>query len=240
MRALAGELLLTASDRGVGEDDLNRGLTLLSLALPGSDRRQLAKLTLAQRNVLLLRLRELSFGPVLKGFGACSQCSAHLEFALPVAALIERLDSHLREDAVAWSDQEGSYQLRSVTTEDLLIALDQAGDGDAQRCLLERCLTVRGNALSAPQAEAIPGVIEKFDALHAGAELTCVIECPDCHFNQSQDFDIARFLWLEVRAAARRLLAEIHELAWAYGWSERTIARMSCVRRSAYLEMLSA
>jgi hypothetical protein len=35
------------------------------------------------------------------------------------------------------------------------------------------------------------------------------------------------------------LLGEIHELASAYGWSERAIAQMSAGRRAAYLEMLN-
>jgi hypothetical protein len=52
--------------------------------------------------------------------------------------------------------------------------------------------------------------------------------------------DIGHFLWLEVCSAAKRLIAEIHELAWAYGWSENSILRMSPQRRNAYIEMLSA
>ena len=51
---------------------------------------------------------------------------------------------------------------------------------------------------------------------------------------------MARFLWKEVRNAARRLLGEIHQLASAYGWSERAIAAMGPGRRAAYLGMLSA
>jgi hypothetical protein len=52
--------------------------------------------------------------------------------------------------------------------------------------------------------------------------------------------DVARFLVREMVATARRLMAEIHELASAYGWSERSIATMSDARQSAYLEMLTA
>ena len=43
----------------------------------------------------------------------------------------------------------------------------------------------------------------------------------------------------EVAAAARRLMADIHELASAYGWSEAAIVSMSTARRAAYLEMLT-
>ena len=52
--------------------------------------------------------------------------------------------------------------------------------------------------------------------------------------------DVARFLWLEIRHAARELLSDIHVLASHYGWAERDIASMSPLRRAAYLQMWSA
>jgi hypothetical protein len=52
--------------------------------------------------------------------------------------------------------------------------------------------------------------------------------------------DNAGILWREVALAARRLLAEIHRLARAYGWSEQAITAMSATRRATYLEMLDA
>jgi hypothetical protein len=93
--------------------------------------------------------------------------------------------------------------------------------------------------LSAAGPEAVPAeALRRFDEMHAAAELTCAVECPGCGARELLDFDIARFLWAEVRAAARRLLAEVHELASAYGWSERDITTMSPARRYAYLEMI--
>ena len=240
MRALTGELLLTACDEGAEEHDLNRGLTLLSLALPETNRQQLARLAIAERNVLLLRLRELSFGPSLQGFGACSRCSAYLEFAWPVASLLDGLETHLARDPVLWSENGRQYQLRPVTTGDLLAVLDAPDAAEAQERLLQRCLTVLEEPSITVQPAAVPALLEKFDQLHAAAELSCAVQCPECSHTEVLDLDIARFLWLEVRSAGRRLLREIHELAWAYGWSERSIARMSPQRRNVYLEMLSA
>ena len=84
------------------------------------------------------------------------------------------------------------------------------------------------------------GVGEAFERINAAAELTCSIACPACTSAEILDFDPARFLWLEVRHAARRLMDEVDALAGAYGWSERAIVRMSPQRRGAYLEMLHA
>jgi hypothetical protein len=252
MRALTGELLLAAWDEGTDQHPLTRGLILLSLALPESNRKQLAELTIAERNVLLLRLRELSFGGTLQGFCTCSRCCAHLEFALPVAALIEHLKSQLSSDLVAWSENGRQYQLRPVTTDDLLAALDVPSTAEAQDLLLNRCLTVsressepEGLSACEDPSDAIspatvPALVAKFDQLHAAAELGCAVQCAGCSNSELLDLDIAQFLWLEVRSAAKGLLAEIHELAWAYGWSENSILRMSPRRRNAYMEMLSA
>jgi hypothetical protein len=252
MRALTGELLLAAWDEGTHQHPLIRGLILLSLALPERSRQELAQLTIAQRDLLLLSLRELSFGKILQGFGTCSRCCAHLEFAVPVAALIEHLKSQPGSDLIAWSENGRQYQLRAVTTDDLLAALDVPSAAEAQVLLLQRCLTVSRESsecerLSACKAtsDALtpatePSLVAKFDQLHAAAELGCAVRCPECSNSEVLDLDIAHFLWLEVRSAAKRLLAEIHELAWAYGWSENSILRMSPRRRNAYIEMLSA
>lgn len=240
MRALTGERLLTACEEAAEEHDLNRSLVLLSHAIPTSNRRELARLSIAERNLLLLRLRKLSFGSLLQGFGTCPQCGAHLEFALPIASLIERLQLHSAAGPITWYENGEHCQLRPVTTDDLLAVLDVPDTREAQDRLLKRCLSV-SDSISKPLASSIAGsLLEKFEQLHAAAELSCTLRCPDCSVSETLDLDIARFLWIEVRSAAQRLLAEIHELAWAYGWSERSIARMSPQRRSAYLEMLSA
>jgi hypothetical protein len=252
MRALTGQLLLAAWEEGTDQHPLARRLILLSLVLPERSRQELAQLSIAQLDLLLLSLRELSFGKILQGFGTCSRCSAHLEFAVPVAALIEHLKSRLGSDLIAWNEHGRRYQLRAVTTDDLLAALDVPNPSEAQVLLLKRCLTVSGESSECERLPARkepsdgltpapePSLVAKFDELHAAAELGCAVRCPECSNSEVLDLDIAHFLWLEVRSAAKRLLAEIHELAWAYGWSENSILRMSPRRRNAYIEMLSA
>lgn len=244
MRALTGELLLKAWDEGTGKSALARGVILLSLALPESNRQQIAQLSIAERNLLLLRLRELSFGPVLQSFGICAKCSAQLEFQVPVRELIEQVQKQHCDGTIAWTEKGKRCELRAVTTADLLATLDAPGMQEAQERLLQRCLISsapaepEASAESGDDSTALPMVLEKFNQLNAAAELSCAVICAACSSSQTLDLDIAQFLWLEVRSAAKRLLAEIHELAWAYGWSERALLRMSPARRRAYLEML--
>jgi hypothetical protein len=83
-------------------------------------------------------------------------------------------------------------------------------------------------------------VASRFAELHAAAEVGCVIDCPACGTHQVLDLDIGRFLWREVSVAARRMLAEVHLLASAYGWAERDVLALSPARRAAYLELAGA
>ncbi len=240
MQALTGELLLTAWSDGADKDALARSLVLLALALPESERQQIAWLPLAQRNLLLLQLREISFGPVLQGFGICPQCSAQLEFSFPIAQLTEHVKSQLREGPLAWTENGRQHQLRAVTTADLLAVADAPTGEEAQDQLMARCLSISGSDEQRLPDEVTTTAFEKFDELHAAAELSCAVHCAGCSGIQTLFLDIAQFLWLEVRSAARRLLAEVHALAWAYGWSESSLLAMSPQRRNAYIEMLNA
>jgi hypothetical protein len=238
MRTLAGELLLTAWEQGASQHDLHRAVTMLSIALPADDRGALESVSIAERNLLLLRLHELTFGPLLNIFAVCPKCAEPLEFSIPTAAMTEQLQ-RTPATSIEWSQEGRQYRLRSVTTEDLLASLQTADTTAAQECVLSRCVDVSPR----PETESLStsaDVMEKFEQLHASVEFSCAVDCPACSGHDVLDLDIARFLWAEVRSAARRLLGEIHTLASAYGWSEQAIIEMTPRRRAAYLEILNA
>jgi hypothetical protein len=237
MRPLTGELLLAAWEDSGSAQELRRAVTMLSVALPGCSQAQISGLPIAERNWLLLRLHELSFGPVLHVFGVCPACAAHLEFAVPAAEMAAQLEAQC--GPITWTEVGRRYQLRPVTTDDLIASLAATELSGARELLLERCVQVFPAREPGPLSSS-PAVLQKFEQMHATAELSCAIECPGCSSRELLDLDIARFLWTEVRDAALRLLGEVHELATAYGWSEQAITQMGAGRREAYLEMVGA
>jgi hypothetical protein len=241
MRALAGEVLLAAWEDGVSAHELLRPLKMLSAVLADTDPADLRVLPIAERNLMLLRLHSLSFGPLLQIFGICPDCDAHLEFTVPVTEMTARVTAQSAAAPATWTENGRQYRLRAVTTDDLVATLSTADLAAAQELLLTRCLEVSRPATTELATRSDPPEVQqRFDELHAAAELTCAVECPSCSCRHVHDFDIARFLWAEVQNAARRLLGEIHELASAYGWSQQDIITMSATRRRAYLELLSA
>ena len=173
---------------------------------------------------------------MLSVFGVCATCGAQLEFAVPAAGLAGRR-SHGRPGGLDGKTGR-HYRLRAVTTDDLLATLGAPETGAAADLLLARCLEV--SRRDGPARGRRRATLQRFEQLNAASELSCSVDCPACSSRELLDLDMARFLWKEVRNAARRLLGEIHRLASAYGWSERAIAEMSPGRRAAYLEMLSA
>lgn len=249
---LAGELLLAAWEDGSRCRELYRPLALLAAALPEADPADLATLPVAERDRLLLRLRELTFGAELGVFGRCEACGEPLEFTLradEIAAELAVATAAAGGTTVEWAEAGRRYRIRPVTTEDLAATLAVPDVGAAGELLLARCVEVEGAAEAdslspdeapAPASAFPASVARRFTELHAAAEVRCAIDCPACGAGQVLDLDIGQFLWREIAVAARRMLADVHLLALAYGWAERDIIALSAARRAAYLELAGA
>jgi len=242
LRPLAGELLLAAWEAAATAPELRRPLALLAAAMPGTDQAALGARPIAEVNLLLLRLRELTFGPELAVFGRCPECGQQLEFTLPAGPRAAQ-QAAATAGPVEWTEDGCRYRLRPVTTDDLAAALAVADPAAAEDRLLARCLEIRPDQPGAPPVNSppvnSPAVRKRFEELHADAEIRCAVSCPGCSGQHLLDLDIARFLWREVATAASRLLTEVHLLATAYGWPERDIMRLPARRRAAYLQLVA-
>ena len=249
MHALDGEKMLMAWERCRERPVQECALVLLSLAQPEQSVEALASLPLAERNAQLLELRSMTLGGRMEGFAICPDCGAHLEFAMDALELARGLHASAAEAI------EQGLTMRPANTRDLLASLDAGDERQAESILLARTLGfeeldetakkvgpqkwLEGLSDSVPEAGSA-ALLERFDRLNASAEIRVQLQCAVCQSSPLLEMDIARFLVREIASAARRLMAEIHELASVYGWSEQSIAAMSGARRAAYLEMLNA
>ena len=233
MCALGGQQLLTAWDRSRALPEQEAVLSLLALAWPERSTDELARLPLGERNVLVLELRAALFGSRMEGFAVCPECGAELELTVDPRALAWRLRP---EPAEAPEDIAG-YRMRPINSLDLMASGHAGSEEEARGILLARSLGLEAHEL-AQLGESTGALAERFERVNASAEIRLRLECAVCRNQPVLDLDVARYLLREVAAAARRLMAEIHELASAYGWGEAAIASMSAARRAAYLEML--
>jgi hypothetical protein len=243
MRALTASDVLRLWERGIGQSPAWRAMTLLGAACPESAEDELVHLSVGQRNRRLMELREATFGPRVEAMANCPECAVAVEIGFDLVGLRTE-GGEAPPGPIALVRDGISLQARVPDALDLVLA-GQTGDAErARQVLLERCVMTAqrqpGEALAV--AELPPAVIdaieEAMEAVETQANVQLQMQCPECRHAWSESFDIAAFLWAEVQAAAKSLLREVHELAWAYGWSEQTILAMPPPRRSAYLELI--
>src|SRR5262249_23349991 len=234
MLPLKGELLVEAWERGASETDLLRPLTMLAVASDDRTWDELAALSIAERDLELLRLRQLTFGDALRGYLRCSSCATRVEFEISVSSLVDRLEVLRPRAEATWQTERFVFSMRPVTSRDLAAIVSAP---DPRRRLLARCTSAESRDVEVALSSCADLAGDQFNQLNEGAETRLTLPCPACSAVDHADLDIGRFLWAEVRHAAVTVLREVHDLASAYGWSEASILSMNGARRAMYLEM---
>jgi hypothetical protein len=244
MRTLAARDLLQVWEWGEGQHPVDRALALLAVACPEMTRDELAALSIGQRDVLLLALRELAFGPRLDGFAECPECCERLEFTVNVADLRTADSAEPTEAELTLAVEGFDVRFRLPDSLDLAAVAHCDDVGVARDLLVKRCM------LHARQGEveiavgAVPETVITALAAHVVerdplSEVQLDLHCPECGHGWPMLLDIVSFFWAEISAQAKRLLHDVHTVARAYGWREADILCMSARRRQLYLEMVT-
>ncbi len=241
--------LLEAWERGQVGDPAWRGLLLLHAALPDARSSELTALTLGRRNRLLLGLRVRLFGAELDGLATCPVCAEILETTLTIP--VPSTDDAAALDAPSPTGAEHRHtrdgwdvRYRLPTVADLMELPE--GDVDSSAgWLLRRCIVAVARDGRDEQPSALPDevageVAQAMGELDPDGLVELAVGCPQCGETSTVPLEPASFLWAELDQWAWRVLAEVRDLASAYGWSESDILSMSPWRRQAYLELLPA
>ncbi len=103
MRTPSASDLLQIWEQGLDRPAWHRALLLLAAAMPDTQMRDLAALSIGQRNIYLFALRERMLGPVLSAFVSCPVCAAPIEFSVGVRDLcpFEQLGPVAHESSLA-------------------------------------------------------------------------------------------------------------------------------------------
>jgi hypothetical protein len=186
-------------------------------------------------------LREAVFGAHMTGLVACTRCGEQLELEFAT----HELRAAPPNDAVlTLRGDDHELVLRLPDSRDL-IAVAAADASAAPTVLLERCV-VSARVGDEPARvdvftpELVAAIGRRLADADPQADLRFTLSCPACSFGWAAPFDVVAYLWTEVEAWAGRLLADIHALASAYGWSETDILALNPVRRQWYLRMVGA
>lgn len=243
VRPLSGSGLLDLWERCGAKPPVERSLLLLEHGFPDLARAEIEALDVRARDRLLIELRAASIGAELEGRLQCPHCAEWLEFALDTEAVRETLtqDAPPRVHASACGGYE--IHLRPPSSCDLMLATRTRDLAAGRRLLLDRLVEIRDGEGRRVPAEALSAELsaeatERLESLQSQCEIRLDFVCAACGAQHSHFFDAGAFFWLEISQAARRLIDEVHELAWAYGWPQSEILAMSAGRRQAYLDRI--
>jgi hypothetical protein len=236
---LASDALIEAWQDCHGWTHSEVAIRLLQIAEPGSDR-QLAQLTIGERDRSLLELRTAIAGDDFELRALCPSCGEQLELNTSKDELIRGFATTggpyevVVEPYVVW--------FRLPSSADLVDAMDEPTAAERRDALWRRCVTCTRHGADCELVDIPDEVVERVEAsMHdfdsqavAGMELTC----PICSHEWRADFDIVPVLWAEVNELVQRRLHDVHRLALAYGWDESHLLSMNPQRRQFYLELL--
>jgi len=244
--------LLKIWESGSGKSTVEQALLILSAAFLQVPFVTLSTLDIPQRDLFLLRLRELTFGSQIKGLMACPLCGQQLELDFDVRDLPastvpmpdpEKMISPSTESSFSVNDYDITFRLPNSTD---LESLDPAMDATSKRKrLLGACIISarRGDETLTTKElpiEVLNALIEHIGQTNPLTDLSLPAICPTCGHTWETIFDIVSFFWSEINAWSMRLMQEVHTLAMTYGWREADILAMSDWRRQRYLEMIGA
>ncbi|PZO52631.1 MAG: phage baseplate protein [Phormidesmis priestleyi] len=223
MRALSVRELLQVWEQGCSQSPTNRALTLLSVACPDIAMKELAELSIGQRDARLLSLREWTFGSHLVSVVNCPSCGDRLELNFSIADICTA--SEIPPPSTLSLKQEGylvrfrlpnSCDVANATTQDAVIAQQQL----LERCLVEALYKAEPYSLEQLPKGILDAVVEQMALADPQADVKFALTCPACQHAWKSVFDIVSYFWDELNVWAVRLLREVHVLASVYGWHE--------------------
>ena len=219
---------------------VEKAISLLNAACLDGDP---ALLSIGDRDVRLLRLREWFFGSRLLNIATCPQCGERLEWVTNISDL--SYPSPAKTVARDFSLEYSQYtvQFRLPNSYDLSKISFCDGHLPDRKKLLTACIIEAKKDGNSYNVDDLPDeVLEQLDEQMSNedpqANIQMNLSCPCCTHKWEAPFDIVNYLWIEIDHWAKHILQEIALLAAAFGWSESEILKMSPRRRQLYLEII--
>jgi hypothetical protein len=240
VEAPVADHVLRLWEAGASASAARRGLLLVSAAVPDRDPAELARLPLGWCAARLAELRAALFGPDLDAVAACADCGEAVEIHFDLKTLLGDAEGEAGSPPpIALTHDGYRLQLRCLSQQDLLEA-EREDDAAAALALCAVGSAERaGEMVSAADlpAEVWDAVEHRLAGHDPHAQLDLAMACPQCGRLWTEPLDLATFLWSEVDALARTLLAEVAILAAAFSWCEADILALTPARRRAYLAL---
>lgn len=198
--------------------------------LGNSERKIMAeKITVADRDYLMAGIYKYTYGSRIESSLSCSACGEKYDLDFSLDDLIKHTggrDKKIRTDEEGFFCGENGLRFRLPNGEDEL-AVWGSGPEEAEKIMLTRCMPQNNTGRS----EQVMELMEEL-----GPVLTTDISanCPECGSLQIVQFDIQQYLLTKIRNERKKLAAEVHSIAFGYGWSHKEILDLPRSMRQTY------
>ena len=195
-------------------------------------------LTVTDLDALLLRLRQLVFGDVIRADVLCTvkDCGARIDVSFRITDYLAHHTPHAPRGVEA-APEAGWFRVQGQEIMFRLPSgLDQAavaGMEQPERELIRRC--VRPAELPARWLRRVERAME---ALAPSLSHALQGSCPQCRTKADIYFEVQRFVLQELRDQAAFLYEDVHLLARHYHWAEEKILALPRYRRVQYADRL--
>jgi hypothetical protein len=245
MRPLHASELLTVWEEGLDQPLLEKTLRLLGRACSVDNPGEIGRLSIGERDVRLLALREWMFGPTLRNVANCPVCKQPAEWETSTGNLrLQTLPADLTVKTFLLEKDDFTIRFRLPDSQDVSKAIiDPAYRSDEKKILLD-CILEASDPDGKCDPRSLPDPVwdtlaQRMSEEDPQADIRMNIRCPSCSYEWEVRFDIMSFLWAEIHNWAHRILQEVFTLGRSFGWSEKDILNMSDRRRQTYLQLLT-
>ncbi|HEX2190181.1 MAG TPA: hypothetical protein VHG51_14840 [Longimicrobiaceae bacterium] len=219
------------------------------------------RLLVGDRQFLLLRLREATFGERVDGRLACPwpDCGARVDIDFSTADVpvkrcagvsatyrVELTEEAAVTDAAGAQHRAVTFRLPDGRDQEALAPLLAENPAAALTRLLERCVVGTEEPWDDPAelvarlpARARLEVERAMEERAPAVELEMELLCPECGRAFTAPFDLQDFFFGELRTGRDLLYRQVHYLAYHYHWSEREILELPREKRMAYIGVLA-
>jgi hypothetical protein len=212
------------------------------------------RLTVGDREALLLHLRRITIGDRLELVASCAPCGGRMNIDARVTDLVLPPYGHDGWDhEAALSACQVRFRLPNGADQE---AAARAVEGDAAeataaepevsagvQAMLERCVReVRargGGVLARLPSQAIPALSAAMAERDPQAEVVLGGHCPHCASPFAHAIDAGQILHEELAGDGEALFREVHTLASRYHWSEAEILSLTFRQRRRYLALIA-
>jgi hypothetical protein len=211
-------------------------------------------LCVGDRDYLLVKLREATFGPKISRVLACPHdgCGARMDLDLLVSdfSICDRptqpshrlrLDDASGRDALDLEFRVPRGRELELISAQAATSVEELRDRLLRWCVVQVAAVEDGgessfSALSTASKDVLAAAIED-----AGprVELELELVCPDCARTFDVVFDPASLLLEDIGAARAAFERELHLLALHYHWAPRELLELTRPRRQRYLRVLA-